>query len=67
MTENSSEHGDLFARAALGDEQGLAELFAHYRERLNRMLRLRMDRRLSGRVDASDVLQEAYLEVHCRV
>jgi tetratricopeptide (TPR) repeat protein len=30
------------------------------------MVRLRLDRRFSGRVDASDVLQEAYLEVHIR-
>ena len=27
------------------------------------MVRLRMDRRLQGRVDPSDVLQEAYLDV----
>jgi RNA polymerase sigma-70 factor (ECF subfamily) len=27
------------------------------------MIRLRLDRRLQGRIDASDVLQEAYLEV----
>jgi RNA polymerase sigma-70 factor (ECF subfamily) len=37
-------------------------LFAHYRDRLRRMVRLRLDRRLSGRLDPSDVLQDAYLE-----
>src|SRR5262249_40619739 len=30
---------------------------------LRRMILLRLDRRLQGRVDASDVLQEAYLDV----
>src|SRR5262249_33101430 len=46
-----------------GDQQALAELFGRHRERLRRMVRLRMDRRLQGRVDPSDVLQEAYLDV----
>lgn len=33
-----------------------------HRDRLRRMVDLRLDRRLAGRVDASDVLQEAYLD-----
>ena len=33
-----------------------------HRERLRRMVQLRMDRRVAGRVDPSDVLQEAYLD-----
>ena len=33
---------------------------APYRDRLRRMVALRLDRRLQGRVDPSDVLQEAY-------
>src|SRR5262245_55903290 len=66
MIDNASEHDEWLQRAYLGDAQALAALFAHYRERLRRMIRLRLDRRLSGRVDASDVLQEAYLEVHRR-
>jgi RNA polymerase sigma-70 factor (ECF subfamily) len=52
----------LLRRALAGDESALAALFDGYRERLRRMIRLRLDRRLSGRVDASDVLQEAYLD-----
>jgi RNA polymerase sigma-70 factor (ECF subfamily) len=54
---------DLLRRAAAGDEAALAELFARHRERLRRMVGLRLDRRLQGRVDASDVLQEAYLDI----
>jgi RNA polymerase sigma-70 factor (ECF subfamily) len=61
-----SEAGDLLARAHAGDERALADLFARYRARLQRMIRLRLDRRLSGRVDPSDVLQDAYVEVHKR-
>src|SRR5262249_59457399 len=57
----------LLRRALAGDESALAALFDAYRERLRRMIRLRLDRRLSGRVDASDVLQEAYLDVRKRI
>jgi RNA polymerase sigma-70 factor (ECF subfamily) len=62
MTTEPSETGDLLRRAGGGDEAALAELFAHYRERLRRMVRLRLDRRLQGRFDPSDVVQEAYLD-----
>jgi DNA-directed RNA polymerase specialized sigma24 family protein len=54
---------DLLRRASRGDEAALAALFGRYRKRLQQMVRLRLDRRLQGRVDPSDVLQEAYLDV----
>jgi RNA polymerase sigma-70 factor, ECF subfamily len=57
----------LLRRALAGDESALAALFDAYRDRLQRMIRLRLDRRLSGRVDSSDVLQEAYLDVRRRI
>ena len=62
MTEDASQTQDLLQRAAQGDEDALRELFQQYRARLKRMVHLRMSRRLQGRVDDSDVLQEAYLE-----
>jgi RNA polymerase sigma-70 factor (ECF subfamily) len=40
----------------------LADAFERHRERLILMVRLRMDHRLQGRVDATDVLQEAFIE-----
>ena len=60
---DSSAPGDLLGRATAGDQDALATLFAFYRARLKRMVALRLDRRLRGRVDASDVLQEAYLDL----
>jgi len=54
---------ELVRRAARGDEEALAELFSCYRGRLRQMIRLRLDRRLQGRVDPSDVLQDAYIDV----
>src|SRR5262245_42732861 len=62
MSEPANE-GDLLRRACAGDQPALAALFAHYRGRLGKMVRLRLDRRLAGRVDTSDVLQDAYLDV----
>jgi RNA polymerase sigma-70 factor (ECF subfamily) len=64
-------HGDdterLFVRALEGDQKALAELFQRHRERLTQMVRLRMDKRLQGRIDPSDVLQESYLDCSRRL
>ena len=65
MSGDASDIGDLLQRAAHGDEQAFQDLFARYHDRLKRMVHLRLSRRLQGRVDDSDVLQEAYLDV-CR-
>jgi RNA polymerase sigma-70 factor (ECF subfamily) len=54
---------DLLAQALGGDCGALAELFQRHRGRLEQMVRLRLDRRLQGRLDPADVLQEAYLDV----
>jgi RNA polymerase sigma-70 factor (ECF subfamily) len=62
MAEESSEVNDWVRRIAAGDQEALAEAFTRYRGRLRRMVLLRLDRRLQGRVDASDILQEAYLD-----
>jgi RNA polymerase sigma-70 factor (ECF subfamily) len=63
MADESSDATTLLARARAGDQQALAELFVRHRDRLRRMVRLRLDHRLLGRVDPSDVLQEAYLDL----
>jgi RNA polymerase sigma-70 factor (ECF subfamily) len=61
--EYEREDNALLQRIDRGDVQALTELFTRHRERLRQMIRLRLDRRLRGRIDSSDVLQEAYLEV----
>src|SRR5262245_24992223 len=53
---------ELLRQAGQGDAQGLQELLTRYRGRLKRMVKLRLDPRVQGRVDPSDVVQEAYLE-----
>jgi len=67
MTDNSSDIDRLLQRAAAGDSQGWEILFAEYRERLRRMVALRLDQRLQVRIDASDVIQETYLEAWGRL
>jgi RNA polymerase sigma-70 factor (ECF subfamily) len=54
---------DLLDAARSGDERALAVLVERHRDRLERMVGLRIDRRLQGRVDPADVVQEAYLAV----
>ena len=57
--EPSHSQASRLARAAEGDTAAWAELIEPHRDRLRRMVALRLDRRLRGRVDASDVIQEA--------
>jgi RNA polymerase sigma-70 factor, ECF subfamily len=45
------------------DQQPLGSQFMEHWDRLHRLVQIRLDRRLHGRVNPSDVLQEAYLEV----
>ena len=67
MTGESDEVSGLIRRAAAGEEAALRELFSQHRDRLKRMVHLRLGRRLAGRVDDSDILQEAYLEAARRL
>jgi RNA polymerase sigma-70 factor (ECF subfamily) len=75
MIGPGSEDG---SRAGAGAETGsgvpatlteaiLAETFSRHRDRLWRMVRVRLDARLLGRVDPDDVLQEAYLDASRRI
>jgi RNA polymerase sigma-70 factor (ECF subfamily) len=63
MDHGPDRADDLLRRAKAGDDRALGELFSHYRDRLERMVRLRLDRRLYGRLDPADVLQDAYLDL----
>jgi RNA polymerase sigma-70 factor, ECF subfamily len=57
----------LLQDAARGDQAALRNLFEQHRERLRRMVALRLDSRLSTRVDASDVVQEALFDAARRL
>jgi RNA polymerase sigma-70 factor (ECF subfamily) len=71
MSEPASEASDaddaalaaLVQQAAGGNQRAVDDLLSQFRPRLKRMVHLRLSRRLQGRVDDSDVIQEAYLDV----
>jgi RNA polymerase sigma-70 factor, ECF subfamily len=67
MTGNSSETNQLLKQVAQGEPRVLGTLLARHGDRLRRMVALRLDRRLQGRIDPSDVIQEAYLEASVRL
>ena len=66
-SDSEEEIAGLVARLQSGDQAALGELFDCHRGKLRRMVELRLDHRLAGRVSASDVLQEAYLDALKRV
>ena len=60
--EESDDVGTLLRHAGEGDQLALTALFTRHRERLRRMVLLRLNRRLVGRLDPSDVVQETLLQ-----
>jgi RNA polymerase sigma-70 factor (ECF subfamily) len=67
MADNSAETVRLLEQARAGDRAAVDALFARHRRRLRRMVELRLDRRLQARIDASDVIEEAYVEAVSRL
>ena len=53
---------ELLQRANGGDRNALGELMEIYRPKIQRVIEFRIDSGLRGRVDASDVLQETFVE-----
>lgn len=64
---STSEIDALVDHVMHGDKQALGILFHHHRQRLWRIVNFRLDQRLLGRVDADDILQEAYLAAEKRL
>ena len=61
MSENLSQ------RAKAGDVDAVAILFESHRQRLRRMIEVRMDHRLAGRIDPSDILQETFIDAQNKI
>jgi RNA polymerase sigma-70 factor (ECF subfamily) len=58
---------DLLSRVRSGAESALHEYFRLHEQRLLRMIELRIDPVLRRRLDPSDVMQEAWIEIARRV
>ena len=66
MSLGESEDPIELIRQSDADPKVLGRIWDRYRDRLRRVVRLRLDRRLQGRTDPSDVLQEAFLDFQAR-
>jgi RNA polymerase sigma-70 factor, ECF subfamily len=64
MAVSLSETEQLLNRAGQGDAMARQQLLALHRDKLRRMVALRLDRRMSARVDPSDIVQESLAEAH---
>jgi RNA polymerase sigma-70 factor (ECF subfamily) len=59
MVSRDADTEELIERARRGEPAARQELLQRYRDRLCRMVAVRLDRRLAARLDPSDVVQEA--------
>jgi RNA polymerase sigma-70 factor (ECF subfamily) len=62
MSNEALRTEQLLARAAAGDSAAWGTLLTVHQERLARIVAFRMDPRLRGRIDAADVVQDAFVE-----
>jgi len=59
MDNHNTQH--LVTLAKEGDESALNQLCSVYGERVRRIIRLRMDRKLRPKLDSVDVVQDALI------
>src|SRR5207249_9634607 len=67
MLPDSQDTQELLDRSRQGEAAAVDHLLARHREPLRRMIALRLDPALAGRVDASDIVQEVLLEASRRL
>ena len=65
---NSSGTAHLLLHLGAGpDSRTVSELFGRHRERLRKLIRLRLDFRIRGKVSSSSILDQVYLDVCKRI
>lgn len=62
MPKTDPDTDALLNRVRCGDESARQRLLGRHRDRLRRMVSVRMDRRLTARIDPSDVVQDVLVE-----
>ena len=67
MGKDPDDSAELVQRLRAGDRAALATLLDRHRDRLRRMVEVRLDARLQARLDASDVVQEACVDVATQI
>src|SRR5436853_26245 len=64
---DSAETCSLLEQFHQGDKEALGSLLQRHRERMQHFVELRLDRRIRARLDPSDVVQEAQLDMARRM
>jgi RNA polymerase sigma-70 factor (ECF subfamily) len=64
METDASSPEQLLARALAGESLALGKLLERYRGYLALLARVQIGRRLQGKVDAADLVQDTFLEAH---
>ena len=67
MSRDDPDTARLLQQAQQGDSDAVQQLLDGHRLRLQKMIALRMDKRLTRRVDPSDVVQDALVTAHQRM
>ncbi|MCI0334057.1 MAG: sigma-70 family RNA polymerase sigma factor [Planctomycetes bacterium] len=67
MWPDQDETRELLDGAQQGNREAVERLMDRHRDSLNRMVRCRLNRGLAGRVDASDIVQDALLTASRRL
>src|SRR5271155_4371586 len=67
MVPEPQETKELLDKARHGEAQAVDQLLVRHRPPLRRMIDLRLDPALAGRVDASDIVQDVLLEASRRL
>jgi len=67
VVPHDADTEELIGRARRGDGGARQQLLMRHRDRLCRMVAVRLDRRLAARFDPSDVVQEALLDADQRL
>src|SRR5439155_11412900 len=60
--DDERDHGEMLAQAQAGDDGVLGRLLERYRAYLTLLARLQIGRRLQGKADCADLVQETFLE-----
>lgn len=67
MQENTIQTDALLKNLREGNDKAVNELLERHRTPLRRMIELRLDRQMARRVDASDVVQDVFIEASGRL
>ena len=67
ITPDSAETCRLLGEIQAGDRSAFERLFARYRPYLHKIVEARLDPKILARIDPSDVVQEAQMEVYRRL